>query len=136
MKKYLTSQREILYSFLKSHSDEQFTIYEIAEKLCERNNISKSSIYRNIGILVNEGLVQSYTEGNKKLLYQYIGEQNCSCHLHLKCTVCGQITHLDNNSMDVIYDSIAKKNGFNVDTNKTIIYGECTNHNKIMKEDN
>ena len=132
MKKYLTSQREILYAFLKEHSDKQFTIYEIAEKLRD-NNISKSSIYRNISSLVDEGLVQSYTEGNKKLLYQYIGEQNCSSHLHLKCTVCGEIMHLDNNSMDVIYDSIAKKNGFNVDTNKTIIYGECKNHEKNVK---
>ena len=125
MKKYLTSQREILYSFLKDHSDKQFTIYEITDKLCESNNISKSSIYRNISSLVDEGLVRSYTEGDRKLLYQYIGEQNCTVHLHLKCIKCGQITHLDNNSMRIIYDFIAKNNNFNVDTNQTIIYGSC-----------
>lgn len=125
MKKYMTSQREILYEFLKNHSDEHFTIYEIIEQLCLRSNISKSSIYRNINKLINEGLVQSYTGDDKRILYQYIGGQNCNNHIHLKCVKCGQITHLDHNFMDTIYSFISKNNNFNVDTNKTIIYGSC-----------
>lgn len=129
MKKYLTSQREILYSFLKEHSDEQFTVNEIAEQLCGENHISISSIYRNINTLIAEGLIQSHTDGSRKMLYQYMGGNMCHKHIHLKCTNCGQITHLDNSSMDVISTFIEKNNRFNVDKNKTIIYGLCVSCN-------
>lgn len=125
LKKYSTGQREILLSFLRERPDQQFFIEEIYEQLCVSKDISLSTIYRNINKLVQEEEVRRFAkEGSRKFLYQYIGDTNCSEHLHLKCNVCGQIYHIDDESMNAILLS-ALKNNFMVDKKKSMLYGLC-----------
>ena len=125
MKAYSTEQRKQLLTFLEFHKDRQFSIEEIADFLCDSCNISISAIYRNMNKLVEEGLVVRHAkEGSRKFLFQYVGNRDCSEHLHLKCTSCGQIFHMDDTSMELIFLT-AMKNHFIVDKRKTILYGSC-----------
>lgn len=122
MKRYNTTPRKRLLSFLKAHYDRQFTVEEIAEKV---TGISISTIYRNVGKMVEEGSVQRFSiDGSRKFLYQYFDEDNCSRHLHLKCVSCGFIFHVEENLMSAILAS-AVKNEFRIDRKKTILYGSC-----------
>lgn len=125
MKKYATDQREILLSFLREHPDQQFSIEEISEQLCIGNVISLSTIYRNINKLVEEESVRRFAkEGSRKFLYQFIGDGNCSEHLHLTCNLCGQIYHVNDESMKIILLS-ALQNDFIIDKKKSLLYGVC-----------
>lgn len=127
MREYTTEQRKILLSFLKAHSDETFSIEELSAQLCAKKNISVSAIYRNIGKLVSDGLVQRLTKDNsRKFFYQYMGDAECCHHLHLMCTDCGQIFHLDHPSMDVITASVLQSSRFSLDKKKTVLYGLCS----------
>ncbi len=126
MGKYFTEQRQELLSFLKTHYDRQYSIAELAESLCEGKVISISAIYRNINRMVAEGTVAKISiDSSRKSLYQYIGENNCSEHLHLKCEKCGQLYHMDDQSMEGLLNAAMSLNAFNINKKKSILYGSC-----------
>ena len=126
MKRYATKQRSALGAFFESHADQQFTVEEIMAMLCKTKSISRSAVYRNINALVAQKTLQRFpVAGSRKFAYQYIGKEACKTHIHLKCEQCGRIVHLDNQTMDEIQNSLQKNSGFQVDKQKTIVYGLC-----------
>jgi Fur family ferric uptake transcriptional regulator len=126
LKNYSTEQRKLLLSFLKNHCDAQFTVEEIAAQLHGGCSISVSSVYRNIDRLVTDGSVRRFArEGGRGSLYQYFDGQECAGHLHLKCTKCGQIFHLDDEAAAIVLAAALEKNDFSVDESKTVLYGLC-----------
>ncbi len=123
MKEYQTEQRKRLIAFFASHCDQQFTIDELFDSI---SDISISTIYRNVNQLVMEGSVQRFQkEGSRKSLYQYIGNSDCTEHLHLKCNKCGRIMHMDDKSMEIVMETVGNNFDFNIDINKTILFGSC-----------
>lgn len=125
MKKYSTEQRKYLLSFFRQHPDRQFSVEEIAKMLRKTHSISVSAIYRNIKAMVEDGSLQRYAaSGSRKSLYQYIGENGCSEHIHLKCEKCGLLFHMDDHATEAVLASAMNSN-FNIDKRKTILYGLC-----------
>lgn len=124
--KYTTEQRAVLLAFLKEHSDQQFTVEELAAQLCGKYPISLSSIYRNVNQMVTEGALAKYSRNNsRKFVYQYIGNRLCQEHLHLKCQRCGRLFHMDDRSVKNILEAVLEANNFSVDREKTVLYGNC-----------
>lgn len=135
MKKYTTEQRKILLSFLEDNPDQQFSVEEIADKVCSDEGISVSSVYRNINAMVAEGVVGRFTRpGLRQHVYQYIGSGKCSSHIHLKCEECGQLFHVDDDTMGEMMSLLQQSNKFNVDIKKTIVYGTCTGCDESVAE--
>lgn len=125
MKTYITEQRKKLIGFLSANRDRSFTIEDIASSLSSCG-ISRSSIYRNINILVAEGeVVRTAKEGTNSFLYQYVGDTDCCHHLHVQCTKCGVIGHLDDKATDTVVRKALSESDFSIDTSKTILYGAC-----------
>lgn len=123
MKEYQTEQRRYLFSFFEKHPDQQFTIEELAHSI---PGISISAVYRNVNQMVIEGSVQRFQkEQSRKFLYQYIGDTACAEHLHLKCSHCGRILHMDQKSMEVVIKTVRNNISFDIDKNKTILFGSC-----------
>ena len=86
MKTYHTHQRASLLNFLKENSEHAFTIEEIIENL-HGDDIAKSTVYRLMQKLVEESLVHRTVKGNSRsFVYQYISDEKCENHLHIKCT--------------------------------------------------
>lgn len=129
MKKYHTEQRRQLLNFLTEHNGGQYSVEEIAQQLCTDGSISISSIYRNINALAADGIIQRFSkDGSRKFLYQYIGDEDCSEHIHLKCEICGCIFHMDRKTMEAVDASAdAAAAGFHINRKKTILYGACRN---------
>lgn len=124
--KYATEQRAALLSFLRENCDRQFSVEELAEELCGRQDISISSIYRNVNQMVAEGYLAKLSQNNsRRFLYQYIGARVCEEHLHLKCQRCGRLFHMDDKSMESILSVVMKANNFSIDREKTVLYGNC-----------
>lgn len=126
MKTYETEQRRLLLDFIKKHAERQFTAEAIARELCSGQAISVSAIYRNLAKLAEEGMVRKFhQEGSRTALYQYWSRQSCHEHLHLKCTVCGCVLHMDDDASEGIVEKVRLQNDFRVDGEKTILYGRC-----------
>lgn len=126
MREYLTRQRKLLVDFFKAHCDEQLTVREIAECPELKDKISLSALYRNIDKMLLDGIIQKYAKGSgREFVYQYIDAEKCAWHLHLKCTACGRIIHLDDSSTEAVRSMLKTKNCFSINEHKTILYGLC-----------
>lgn len=124
MKTYNTHQRTALIEFLESNSDKAFTIEEIIENI-DNDELSQSTVYRLMTKLVENGLVHRTVKGNSRsFIYQFINNEKCEGHLHMKCTDCGKVYHLDSSVSSVIKKDIGSSTGFEIDS-QTVILGRC-----------
>lgn len=124
MKTYNTHQRKALIDFLQSNSDKAFTIEEIVNNMSE-NEISQSTAYRLMTKLVEDGLVHRSVKGNSRsFVYQFISGEKCEGHLHIKCTDCGKVYHLDHDTSALIQNDIKKNTAFEIDSH-TVLLGKC-----------
>ena len=92
-------------------------------------NTSESTIRRLFTKLEQDGNVMKYTgEHGEKATYQLVErDHHCDSHLHLRCTDCGSVIHLDCHFMDEIAGHIASDHGFALQCKNSVIYGLCQN---------
>lgn len=126
---YKTAQREELLRFLNAHSDRAFTIREIAEMIKNDDSAAKvpgeSTVYRLIKELVADGEVRRTVKGNSRtFVYQIVNGSDCGHHLHMKCTVCGKLCHMDDEESREILEKIRSNDLFEVDSS-TVLMGKC-----------
>lgn len=130
MAHYQTEQKKILLAYMKAHSDRAFTIEELCEQMKEELNLKtvpgKSTVYRVMPELVEEGQVKRFVKGNsRKFLYQMMCGDHCSRHLHMKCSVCGKLYHMEDEESEALLLQVMQKHHFQVDEGKTILFGQC-----------
>ena len=115
MAHYQTAQKKLLLDFLREHSRQAFTIEELAAALEGREHApGKSTLYRLMPLLVQEGRVKRFVRGtSRQFLYQMMGE-SCRTHLHLKCSICGQMVHMGHEESLELVRMIDKKYHFSV----------------------
>ncbi len=124
MKVYNTHQRKALMDFLQTNSSKAFTIEEIISGI-GNSGISQSTAYRLMTKLVEDGLVHRSVKGNSRsFVYQYITESKCEGHLHMKCTDCGKVYHLDSGITQQIQNNIKNNTSFEID-NHSVLLGKC-----------
>ena len=99
---YKTKQKTQLLDFFKNNTSKQFSINEIINEVCKNEGSGKSTVYRQIAKLVNDGeVLRLYGDDAKSVVYQYTGEgTKCDEHFHLKCTDCGRLIHNE----DALYE--------------------------------
>lgn len=134
---YKTNSRTRIMEFLQMNKDRTVTVSDIEEHLSRENSgVNKTTIYRYLDRLEADGNVIKYTaEKGEKAAYQYVDrEHKCDEHLHLKCTECGAIIHLDCGFMDEIAHHIEVEHGFKLQCRNSIIYGVCARCQKLQKE--
>lgn len=125
MIKYNTSQRTALLSLLKSQKDKPLSAMEI-KKLLNNDKISLSAVYRNLADLTDEGLISRFArDGKRGFYYQYINTEECKNSIHLTCTKCGAVTHMDLNFAEKMSKTLFEDSGFSLNKAKTIVYGLC-----------
>ena len=128
MAEYKTHQREVLLNFLSEHSDTPFLIDELVRKLSEcygEKAPGKSTVYRLINRLVEDGTVKRFEKSNsRQFVYQIAGEE-CHHHLHMKCLNCGKLLHMDHEQSDELIKLIYGDSSFEVDREQTTLFGCC-----------
>lgn len=128
MATYKTHQKEMLLEFLKKNPDKPYSVEEIAlglEKEYE-DAPGKSTVYRLIGQLVDNGTVKRFVKGNsRQFLYQLTGGEECHHHLHLKCTECGKLLHMGHELSEKVLSNILGESDFTVEPDSTTLFGCC-----------
>lgn len=132
---YKTAGRERLLRFLERHPDRQFLADDLAQALNRETGTgaqpphgkgSKSSLYRHLAELCDEGTVRKYrSDTQSAYVYQYVGRGDCCHHFHLKCEVCGTLIHLECRVSEELLSHIRSDHGFRVDSGRSILYGIC-----------
>lgn len=123
--------------FLIASKDRTVSAADIRTHMEELNcPVNATTIYRYLDKLEKDGSVIKYTSAKgSSATYQYVDrEHKCEEHLHLKCTNCGAIVHLDCHFMDVIADHIKDDHGFSIQCRNSVIYGLCKDCNHHTTE--
>lgn len=137
MSEYKTQQKELLLAFLYANRETPFTVDEIAARMRETfdNAPGKSTVYRLMGKLCDEGSVKRFEKGNSRtFLYQYAGEAACRRHLHMKCLQCGKLLHMQTEQSEQLLREIFGNSDFEVDRQETTLFGRCAQCRKKAPE--
>lgn len=124
MASYNTEQKRLLVDFFKNNPDSSYTVEEIVKKTGDK--LAKSTVYRLIVRLTEEGMLKRMTRGNSRtFVYQMIAGENCHTHLHLRCTDCGRVIHMKESLSNELLAAIRQENSFFVSEKETLILGKC-----------
>ena len=123
MRSYDTKAKNALSDYLRTNAQKQFTAEQLAEAMSA--TAGKSTVYRLLTRLCEEGEIRRLPrDGSRASFYQAIPDDKCLGHLHMKCTECGLLVHL-NEAESRRVSAIALENDFTLDAKLTMLYGKC-----------
>lgn len=99
-----------------------------AEQLLTRmrvhgHKISRATIYRNLELLVECGLVRKYRLGQDRYLYEHVHPGQA--HDHIACRECGQVVEFVSPAISSLLREICKAHGFEESENTLQVQGLC-----------
>lgn len=124
---YNTRQKRELLSFLKERNLQHFSVDEVVFELRERGErIGRSTVYRYLELLAEQGVVRKYQSVQGITQYQHVEDASgCDDHFHMMCSRCGNLMHVDCSLMRVMSEHLMKEHGFQLDPRDTILVGVC-----------
>ncbi len=127
---YNTKQREVLLDYLRERQGTHVTAADVcAHVLQTGGSLSRSTVYRQLESLVNEGFLNKYIiDGESPACFEYVDRESHgageTCY-HCKCEQCGRLIHLHCEEMDAFGLHLRNEHGFSLDPVRTVIYGLC-----------
>ena len=118
----LTSQRRtILHQALR---DGHFSAEDLL-KLSKKADptVSKATVYRTLALLKESGVLEEQDFGDGKKMFERA--QGRKHHDHLICIRCGSIIEFENEAIETLQNSEAKKNGFKIVYHSLKLFGFC-----------
>lgn len=125
---YKTNNRTKIMDFLVANKERTVSVKDIDHHMKSLDcPVNMTTIYRYLDKLEKDGDVMKYVgEKGDKATYQYVERTHkCDSHLHLKCTDCGSVIHLDCHFMEEIASHISMDHGFLLQCRNSVIYGLC-----------
>lgn len=131
---YKTRQRLLIEELLKLHKGEHLTADEIVSLLESQGKpVGKATVYRCLEKLIERGEVKKYIFGEgKSACYEY--QNQSDAQYHLKCSVCGELTHLECEMLDKLPQHIFEHHGFKLDAVQTVLMGCCSKCQKAAQQ--
>ena len=123
-----THQKAVILDFIRRHGDSHIRAEEILAGLeADGEPVGKSTVYRFLKVLEEEGQIRRYTVSDKvPACYQYIGDHpECLEHCHLMCSRCGGLFHVKSPVIRTFVEQTFAEDGFLIDESKTVFYGLC-----------
>lgn len=117
-----TIQRTLVLEAVQSLCDHPTSadVYEVVRE--KYPNISRATVYRNLGVLANRGDVLRVEVPNGADRYDF---RNAS-HYHAKCSVCGGVFDIEMPRLDNIASRVSDNHGFIIEGHDIIFSGVCS----------
>ena len=124
-----TMQRELIHQILQD-AGEHLDADKIFEKARWRSpGISLSTVYRNLQLFKEKGLVEEHQFGNRR--YYEVTPQ--AKHHHLICLGCGRVFEFKCPSTERVKSKISKEEGFKVTNAEVRLSGYCPECQESLK---
>lgn len=127
MKRRSTIQKELVKNAvfeLKSHITAD-AVYEFIKK--EYPTIGKGTVYRNLGILAEQGVIRKLEIPDGPDCFDYVPEK----HHHIKCVKCGKLFDVDIMEMPDFLNSVKNTNGVKILDYDIYFKGICADCEKL-----
>jgi Fur family ferric uptake transcriptional regulator len=118
-----TKQRSVIIeSFFKQGG--HLSVEEVWTRVRQENpRVSVATVYRTMKLLLESGLVRAQNFGDGQTRFEAaLGREH---HDHLICTQCGTIVEFENDQIERLQESVARRHGFRVESHKMELYGLC-----------
>lgn len=127
---YNTSTKRNIIDYLEKIYPVSATVREISEKV----DVNFSTAFRALANLEKEGkVIKILSDKDHQSLYGISVADHCGKgHLHLKCSNCGKIIHLECPEVDKIFDHIYKEHKFSIRYEDSILFGLCSECKKKL----
>jgi Fur family transcriptional regulator, ferric uptake regulator len=89
------------------------------------HRVSRATVYRNLELLVESGLVRKYHLGQRRFLYEHIHAG--FAHDHLVCSSCGRVIEFVSAAIRALQAEICRAHGFSAAGHGLQITGQCRN---------
>jgi len=86
-------------------------------------DISRATVYRNLDLLVDAGLVTKHRLGRNHYLYEHV--HSGQSHDHLVCTSCGRVVEFVSPGIVALQSEICRAHGFAPEHHSLEISGLC-----------
>jgi Fur family ferric uptake transcriptional regulator len=93
--------------------------------------ISAATVYRTMKLLAEIGIAHAQRFGDGHTRYESAVDRHH--HDHLICTRCGDIIEFENDRIEALQDSVARRHGFKVTRHKLELYGLCQSCQKAAE---
>jgi Fur family ferric uptake transcriptional regulator len=118
----LTEPRRVLVRHIFD-SHKHFDADELTADLrAAGRNVSRSTVYRTLRLLVEAGLLRELRLTNRTA---YEHDYGYPSHDHLHCSECNRIVEFRNEALRQLRDSIGGEHGFRVTGHRFVITGVC-----------
>ena len=124
-----TKQRRIVYETVKSthsHPTADWVFEEVRRRLPK---VSLGTVYRNLGVLKEEGLVREIYGNDRRAHY----DADTSKHAHFICSACDQITDV-RGVRQVDWRTMKDLVGCEVDGQEVVFTGRCAGCSQSTKK--
>ena len=120
-------REEIVREIFADH--DHFDVDELYLRLRQKGSkISKASIYRNIPLIMECGLIKEVWHENGHMHYEHIYGHGHHCHL--RCIKCGKVIEFVEKGLEDIERRLSEKNDFQVIDHNLDIIGYCSDCKK------
>jgi Fur family ferric uptake transcriptional regulator len=100
------------------------SVEDVWNKVREHDaRVSVATVYRTMKLLSDCGLAHARNFGDGQTRYEAAAGRHH--HDHLICTRCGTIVEFENDRIEHMQESVARKHGFTVTSHKMELYGLC-----------
>ncbi len=117
----LTKQRRVILDILRSTDAHPTADWVYAKARRQIKNLSLGTVYRNLGILSKEGLIQKLDLGMGQARY----DGRIENHVHLICDKCGSIKEIMQSQDSSQTQEIEQKSGYRIDRVAMEMHGLC-----------
>lgn len=122
VKQYRSSrQRERLLAHLRSTNTHPTASWLYDRLKTEFPNLSLGTVYRNLSILIEQGLVKKIDAGSTFDRF----EAKTTPHDHLICKKCGKIIDFEQRFFPEINDEISRSVDFDIESHRIDFFGTC-----------
>ena len=150
-KKLLAEATEVLERYLSEHhkrrTPERFALLEevfstaehfYVDVLCESMEIkgyhvSRSTVYSNIQLFLDAGLVKRHQFGNQPAQYERFLPGVTRTHIHLVCSVCGRVREVRDPSL-TSFITDRPYAGFRSASCAVYVYGTCSRCSRLKNQ--
>ena len=116
-------REEIITEIFSDHG--HFDVDELYLRLRKNGSkVSKASIYRNIPLIMECGLIREVWYENGHMHYELIYGHGHHCHL--RCIKCGKVIEFIEKGLEEIEGRLSKKNEFEIVAHRLDITGYCS----------
>jgi len=130
--KRMTQQRRLIVDEVFSRH-EHFDADELLEMLAQtsgRGKVSRPTVYRMLGELVDAGLLRKMDLGGRAV---YEHDYGYPQHDHLHCQKCNKLVEFHSEELKNIRDAVGREHRFRVSGHRLIITGICPECSKARK---